>query len=131
MTLNTEKLNAGAYSGHFLLTLDASIDTNRLAIAVEKAVAAHPSIFVRIAEQNGEPVQQYSAEDYHQTVEQMTEEAWQKNCLNSSLSRLNFTAGGYSALMPMLTPKLRRKVMTLWTPPMTKHKLVRLKISHE
>ena len=33
----------GAYNGHFLLTLDESIDMNRLAAAIEKAVAAHPS----------------------------------------------------------------------------------------
>ena len=45
----------GAYNGHFLLTLDESIDMNRLAAAIEKAVAAHPSIFVRVTEKDGEP----------------------------------------------------------------------------
>ena len=62
---------AGAYNGHFLLTLDADIDLNLLAGAIENAVAAHPSIFVRIVEKDGEPVQQYVAEDYRQRVEQM------------------------------------------------------------
>ena len=69
---------AGAYNRHFLFTLDDSIDLNRLAAAIEKAVAAHPSSFVRIAEKDGEPFQEFGAEDYHQTVEQMTEAAWQK-----------------------------------------------------
>lgn len=66
---------AGAYNVHRILTLDNGIDLNRLAAALEKAVAAHPSLFVRIVEQDGEPVQQYVAEDYRQTVEQMTEAA--------------------------------------------------------
>ena len=61
-----------------LVTLDSSINLNRLADAIEKAVAAHPSMFVRLAERKGEPVQEFVAEDYHQTVEQMTEDAWQK-----------------------------------------------------
>jgi len=69
---------AGAYNGHFLLTLNDGIDMNRLAVAIEKAVVAHPAIFVRLAERDGEPFQELVAEDYHQTVEQMTEDAWQK-----------------------------------------------------
>ena len=71
----------GAYNGHFLLTLDNGIDMNRLAGAIEKVVAAHPSIFVRVTEKDGEPFQEFSAEDYRQTVEQMTEESWQKKLL--------------------------------------------------
>lgn len=68
----------GAYNTHFLFILDNGIEMNRLATAIEKAVAAHPSIFVRIAEQDGEPVQEFSAENYQQTVEQMTEADFQK-----------------------------------------------------
>ena len=68
----------GAYNTHFLFTLDDSIDLNRLFAAIEKAVAAHPSMFVRMNERDGEPVQEFVAEDFHQTVEQMTEDAWQK-----------------------------------------------------
>ena len=68
----------GAYNGHFLLTLDESIDMNRLTAAIEKAVTAHPSMFVRVTEKDGEPFQEFSAEDYHQTVEQISEAAWQK-----------------------------------------------------
>ena len=41
---------SGAYNGHFLFTLDNSTDMNRLATAIEKVVAAHPAIFVRIVE---------------------------------------------------------------------------------
>lgn len=74
--LNTQ--DTGAYNVHRILTLDSSVDMNRLAKAIEKAVAAHPAIFVRIVEQDGEPVQQYETENYQQTVEQMTEAAWQK-----------------------------------------------------
>lgn len=70
--------DAGAYNRHFLFTLDDSIDLNRVAAAIEKAVAAHSSVFVRIAEEDGEPVQKFSAEDYKQTVEKMTEDEWQK-----------------------------------------------------
>ena len=69
---------AGAYNRNFLFTLDAGIDMNRLAKAIEKAVAAHPSVFVRVIEKDGEPFQEFETEDYHQTVEQMTEAAWQK-----------------------------------------------------
>lgn len=89
----------GAYNGHFLLTLDENIDMNRLAAAIEKAVAAPPSIFVRVTEKDGEPYQEFSAEDYNQTVEQMSEAAWQKNCPKLSLSLLNFTAADYSVLI--------------------------------
>lgn len=70
--------DAGAYNGHFLLMLDNGIDMNRLAAAIEKAVAAHPAIFVRIVERDGEILQEYDAEDYHQTVEQMSDAEWQK-----------------------------------------------------
>ena len=68
----------GAYNTHFLFTLDDSIDLNRLSAAIEKAVAAHPSMFVRLVERDGEPIQEFVAEDFHQTIEQMTEDAWQK-----------------------------------------------------
>lgn len=34
----------GTYNGHFLLMLDDDIDMNRLATAIEKATAAHPSM---------------------------------------------------------------------------------------
>ena len=86
--------DAGAYNRHFLFTLDDSIDLYRLAAAIEKAVAAHPAMNVRIVERDGEPFQEFSAEDYHQTVEKMSEAAWQKKkCPNSLLNRLNFTAG--------------------------------------
>lgn len=71
-------VDAGAYNGHFLLTLDAGIDLNRLAAAIEKSVAAHPSIFVRIAERDGDPVQEFCVEDYHQTVEKISEQDLQK-----------------------------------------------------
>ncbi len=69
---------AGAYNGHFLLTLDNEIDMDKLARAIEKAVAAHPAIFVRIVERDGEPVQEFGVENYQQTVEQMSEADWQK-----------------------------------------------------
>lgn len=70
--------DAGAYNGHFLLTLDNGIDMNRLAAAIEKAVAAHPAIFVRLVERDGETLQEYDTESYHQTVEQMSDAEWQK-----------------------------------------------------
>ena len=69
---------SGKYNGHFLLKLDAGIDLKKLAQAIEKAVLAHPSIFVRIFEKDGKPAQKFSAENYQQTVEKMTEMQWQK-----------------------------------------------------
>ena len=69
---------AGAYNGHFLLTLSDEIDMERLARAIEKAVAAHQAIFTRIVERDGEPVQELSAENYQLTVEKMSEADWQK-----------------------------------------------------
>ena len=69
---------AGAYNGHFLLTLSDEIDMERLASAIEKAVAAHQAIFARIVERDGEPVQELSAENYQLTVEKMSEADWQK-----------------------------------------------------
>ena len=57
---------AGACNWHLLLTPDNGIDLNRLAAAIEKAVAAHP------------PFQEFGAENYNQTIEQMSEEVWQK-----------------------------------------------------
>ena len=68
----------GAYNGHFLLTLSDEIDMERLASAIEKAVAAHSAIFARIVERDGEPVQELSAENYQLTVEKMSEADWQK-----------------------------------------------------
>ncbi|MBR3747150.1 MAG: AMP-binding protein, partial [Selenomonadaceae bacterium] len=70
--------DAGAYNTHVLFTLDDGIDLNRLAAAIEKTVTAHPSMFVRLVERDGEPVQEFVTEDFHQTVEQMTEDAWRK-----------------------------------------------------
>ena len=70
--------DAGAYNGHFLLTLDNGIDMNRLAAAIEKAVAIHPSIFVRIVEQNGETFQEFDTENYQQTIEKISETDLQK-----------------------------------------------------
>ena len=48
--------DASAYNVHRILTLDAGIDLHRFAAAIDKAVAAHPSILARIVEQDGEPV---------------------------------------------------------------------------
>ena len=51
------------------------MDLNRLAVTIEKTVAAHPSIFVRIDERDGEPFQEFVSENYHQPFAQMTEAA--------------------------------------------------------
>ena len=78
--LDCVKRGKGTYDGHFLLTLDDGIDMKRLASAMEKAVAAHPYMNVRIAERDGEP-RQYIPDDsapYHQTVTEMTEEEWKR-----------------------------------------------------
>ncbi|MBQ6909907.1 MAG: hypothetical protein IJQ29_07295, partial [Synergistaceae bacterium] len=55
--LDCVRRGEGAYNGHFLYTLDNNIDMKRLAAAIDKAVAAHPYMNVRIAERDGEPVQ--------------------------------------------------------------------------
>ncbi len=68
----------GTYNGHFLLMLDDGIDMNRLATAIEKATAAHPSIFAHIAEHDGEIVQEFEAENYTQNVEKISETELQK-----------------------------------------------------
>ena len=41
--LDCMKRGEGTYNGHFLLTLDNNIDMKKLASAIDKAVAAHPS----------------------------------------------------------------------------------------
>lgn len=52
----------------------------RLAAAIEKAVAAHPYMNVRIVERDGKPMQYIpdSFEPYSQTVTEMTEEEWKR-----------------------------------------------------
>ena len=68
-----------AYNRHYLFTLDNSIDMERLAGAIERVVAAHPYINVRIAEVDGEPRQILEhVEKYQQKVLKMTEAEWQE-----------------------------------------------------
>jgi len=67
--------DASAYDTHVFFTLDDGMDLNRLAVTIEKTVAAHPSIFVRIDERDGEPFQEFVSENYHQPFAQMTEAA--------------------------------------------------------
>jgi hypothetical protein len=44
------------YNLPYLYTLDGSLDGDRLCRAIESAVAAHPTLFTRIAlDDNGEP----------------------------------------------------------------------------
>ena len=74
---------SGAYNRHFLFTSDDEIDLYRLVAAIEKAVSTHPAINVRIVERNGEPFQKFSAEDYHQTVAEMSEAAWKKKIVKT------------------------------------------------
>ena len=83
--LDCVRMGKGAYDRHFLFTLDNSIDMKRLAAAMEKAIAARPSMNVRIVEQDGEPGQYIpdNIEPYRQTVMEMTEEEW-----NRTLPRL-------------------------------------------
>ncbi|MBQ9897067.1 MAG: hypothetical protein IJM40_07130 [Synergistaceae bacterium] len=78
--LDCVRRGEGAYNGHFLYTLDNNIDMKRLAAAIDKAVAAHPYMNVRIAERDGEPVQYIpdDIEPYHQDVKYMTEDEWQR-----------------------------------------------------
>lgn len=83
------------YNTHFLLTLGESIDLERLAAAIEKDFASYPSMFVRIVERDGETFREFVVENFHQTVERMIEDAWQKNCLKSWRRLLNFTAADY------------------------------------
>ena len=78
--LDCVRMGKGAYDRHFLFTLDNSIDMKRLAAAMEKAIAARPSMNVRIVEQDGEPGQYIpdNIEPYRQTVMEMTEEEWKR-----------------------------------------------------
>ncbi|MBQ7559524.1 MAG: AMP-binding protein, partial [Synergistaceae bacterium] len=76
--LDCVRRGKGTYDSHYLYTLDNGIDMKRLAAAIEKTVAAHPYMNVRIVEQDGEPMQYIpnSFEPYRQTVTEMTEEEW-------------------------------------------------------
>ena len=78
--LDCVRRGKGTYNRHFLYTLDNGIDMKRLAAAIEKAVAAHPYMNVRIVERDGEPMQYIpdSFEPYSQTVTEMTEEEWKR-----------------------------------------------------
>ena len=68
-----------AYNIHTLFTLDNSIDMEKLARAIEKAVAAHPYMFVKIVETDGEAQQILEdVQDYHQEVLKMSEAEWQE-----------------------------------------------------
>ncbi|MBR0096203.1 MAG: AMP-binding protein, partial [Synergistaceae bacterium] len=78
--LDCVRRGEGTYNRHFLYTLDNNIDMERLAAAIDKAVAAHPYMNARIAERDGEPVQ-YIPDDieaYHQDVKYMTEDEWHR-----------------------------------------------------
>ena len=68
-----------AYNIHTLFTPDNSTDMEKLARAIEKAVAAHPYMFVKIIETDGEPQQILEdVQDYHQEVLKMSEAEWQE-----------------------------------------------------
>ena len=63
-----------AYNNPILLKLDASIDEQQLAHAIEQAVEAHAFIKTRIEEDSeGNPVMSPSDRPYQQTIEQMSE----------------------------------------------------------
>lgn len=64
-----------------------------MAQAIEKAVLAHPSIFVRIFEKDGKPAQKFSAENYQQTFEKMTETQWQKKLAELMAEPLELQGG--------------------------------------
>ena len=63
-----------AYNNPVLLKIDAGIDEQRLARAIEQVVEAHAFVKTRIKEDaDGNPVMMPTEEVYRQTVEQMTE----------------------------------------------------------
>ena len=63
-----------AYNNPVLLKIDASIDEQRLARAIEQVVEAHAFVKTRIEEDaDGNPVMVPAEDAYRQTVEQMTE----------------------------------------------------------
>ena len=63
-----------AYNNPILLKLDASIDEQQLAHAIEQAVEAHAFIKTRIEEDSeGNPVMSPSDRPYQQSIEQMSE----------------------------------------------------------
>ena len=63
-----------AYNNPILLKLDASIDEQQLAHAIEQAVEAHAFIKTRIEEDSeGNPVMSLSDRPYQQSIEQMSE----------------------------------------------------------
>lgn len=72
-------MSATAYNIHSLIELDAAVDMNRLAAAIEKVVAARRGLHVRIFEREGEPYQKIVAENYAQDILKLSEAAWQKN----------------------------------------------------
>ena len=83
-----------AYNRHFLFTLDDSIDMDRLAGAIEKAVAAHPYMNATIGEVDGEPRQILEPlQGYHQEVLRMSEEEWQETLPKLLDKPLEFLGG--------------------------------------
>ncbi|MBQ7989945.1 MAG: amino acid adenylation domain-containing protein [Oscillospiraceae bacterium] len=63
------------YNVPFLIRLDSAVDAERLCLACEKAVQAHPNMMTSIRlDETGTPVQYMSDDtEYHQTTEHMTE----------------------------------------------------------
>ena len=82
MYFESVRMGGCAYNGHYLYTLDESLDMERLAQAIEKTVQAHPYMEVRISQDssNGAITQSIpkSQSQYHQTVERMSESQWRE-----------------------------------------------------
>lgn len=79
---------------HTLITLfeiDAGLDIQRLAQAVEAAAKAHPYVNIRIIEREGKPFQ-YIPENisYKPEILRLSESDWQKTLLKSRTRNLIF-----------------------------------------
>ena len=85
-----------AYNLHLLYKLDSSIDVDKLAKAIEQTIEAHPSMEVRLAQNDDGEIYQFIPnnleEPYQQTVIHMSEAQWQETLpqlLKKSLTLMN------------------------------------------
>ena len=89
------RMGGCAYNRHCLYTLDNSLDMERLARAVEKAVKAHPCMEVRISDSGGELTQFVPETEapYHQTVTRIPEAQWQERLPGLAAEPLTLNGG--------------------------------------
>ena len=118
--LECGRIGKGAYNGHFLYTLDRSLDMKRLAGAIEKTVQAHPYMEVRIQKEktqdgNAGNLIQFIPDlenPYHQNIIKISENELQKTLSNLISSPLELIGGRLFRFDLIETEKAKYMLMT-------------------